>query len=372
MPDRAFTYLFAGGGTGGHIYPAIALAEELLQRQPESDIHFVGTKKGLERKVVPEKGFPLHLIAVRGVARYRTMANLLFPFRLLWSLIQSVALLLRLRPRAVIGTGGYVSGPVLYAASVLNVPTLIQEQNSYPGITTRLLARRVDRVHLSFQSSKNYLKKKDNLFVTGNPVRHLDVSVSQNKARQHFGLDGDRVTLFVFGGSQGASAINQALLEGLEAILQEIDLQIIWSTGPSDYQEIQQKAEIRKSRLFLAPFITDMPMAYRAADCALARAGAITLAELTACGCPAILIPYPYAAAHHQEENAKTLEKEGAAKMILQSELTPQILIETVRELAQNEKQRQQMRRAAEKFAFPQATKKIVDSLFQLCENRGE
>ncbi len=372
MQDRTCTYLFAGGGTGGHIYPAIAIAEEILRRQPESDIHFAGTKKGLERKVIPEKGFALHLIAVRGMARYRSIINFLIPFRLLWSLLQSLTLLLRLHPRAVIGTGGYVSGPVLFMASVLNYPTLIQEQNSYPGITTRLLARRVDRVHLSFEISKTYFKKKENLFVTGNPVRQLDVSESKKEARQHFGLHGDRVTLFVFGGSQGASAINQALLESLETLLDETDIQIIWSTGPSEYEKIKQKTESWQTRLFLAPFITNMPMAYRAVDFALARAGAMTLTELTACGCPSVLIPYPYAAANHQEENSRTLEKAGAAKMILQSNLTSQILIETVKELTQDEDKRQQMSHVAIKFAFPQASQKIVDSLFELCEKRGD
>ena len=366
------TYIFAGGGTGGHLYPAIALAQELKNRRPHAEVHFVGTRRGIEHRVIPEHGFPLHLITVRGVARRLFLRNLVVPFVLLWSLAQCAVLMRRLRPAVVVGTGGYVSGPVLWMATVMRIPTLIQEQNSYPGATTRLLAPRVDRVHLSFEESKLYFKKTENLLVTGNPVRHFDMSGSPATARQAFHLDPERPTVLVFGGSQGARAINTALLDGVKELLQLSDAQIIWSAGNLDADLMERQTQSMRQRIWTHAFIRDMATAYRAADVVVARAGALTLAELTVCGLPSILIPLPTAAANHQMTNAQALQVKGAARVIPQNELTPEVLREHILQLLADDTTRQLMAEAARDAAFPQATEDIVDSIEHIARTLEE
>ncbi|MDZ7317121.1 MAG: undecaprenyldiphospho-muramoylpentapeptide beta-N-acetylglucosaminyltransferase [candidate division KSB1 bacterium] len=357
-------FVFTGGGTGGHLYPALALAQEVKRRMPAAEIHFIGSRRGLEARVVPTMGFALHLIPVRGFQRRLSIANLAVPWLLLQSLVQSFVLLRRIAPAAVIGTGGYVSGPVLVAARFLGLPTLIQEQNSLPGATTRILARIVDRVHISFAESAALLKARS-VRLTGNPVRSFDPHLAPESARLRLGLEAQRPTLLIFGGSQGARALNDALLGALPRLLSESEVQIIWSTGKSDYPRI--RAEVQdQPRINVLEFIDDMEAAYRAADLAVTRSGALTLAELTVCGVPAILVPYPFAAAGHQEQNARALERLGAAVVILQRDLTSERLAEEVLALLRDHRRREEMANAARKAAFPNATREIVDSLFEL------
>jgi UDP-N-acetylglucosamine--N-acetylmuramyl-(pentapeptide) pyrophosphoryl-undecaprenol N-acetylglucosamine transferase len=361
------TYLFAGGGTGGHLYPAIALVEGLKQVRPNSDIHFVGTPRGIESRVIPALGFPLHLIAVRGLRRSLTPANLLVPFVLFWSFLQCSALLIKLRPAVVIGTGGYVSGPVLLTAALLRFPTLIQEQNSYPGVTTRLLARLVSRVHISFEESRRFFSNR-RIYLSGNPVRSFETTLAPKQARIKLGLQPERQTLLVFGGSQGAQALNAALLGCLKDVLAQTDLQILWSTGKTDFETVQRAVQSFSDRVRVFNFISDMESAYRASSLAVARAGALTLAELTVCGLPSILVPYPFAAANHQETNARALEAAGAALVILQQELTPHRLSEMICELTEDREKRAGMAKSALQAAFPNATREIVNSILNLTE----
>ncbi len=366
------TYIFAGGGTGGHLYPAVAIARRIEQLRPHCEIHFVGALRGIENRVVPELGFPLHRIAVRGVERRLTPRNLLVPFALLWSLLQCAVILLKIRPAAVIGTGGYVSGPVLFMASLFGFATVIQEQNSFPGATTRLLAKFVRRVHLSFEESKKYFKKQEKLFVTGNPVRQFDLAKDKRKARQKFGLAGDAPTLLVTGGSQGARAVNQALLGCIEQLMSETSLQIIWSAGKYDAQKVKESASRFGDKIWVSDFISDMDDAYAAADFALTRAGALTLAELTLFGLPSILIPYPYAAANHQETNAKALQQNGAAIVILEKKLSPELLATTIKDLLLHPDKRSAMGEAAGRAAFPSATDDIVHSIIDIAKIEGK
>lgn len=364
-------FVFAGGGTGGHLYPALAIAKELEKTVGKCEIHFVGTKKGIENRVVPDYGYPLHLISVRGVTRKPTPTNAVVPFRVLWSLLQCGRILCKTRPAAVVGTGGYVSGPVLFMASLLGYPTLIQEQNSYPGVTTRLLAKRAKRVHLSFKESLKYFKKQSNLIVSGNPVRDLRIRLSKKEARQHFNLEAEKSTLLVFGGSQGAVAINHAVLDSLEMLMHETDVQIIWSTGKTGFQEVQERIKEYSNRIWISNYIDEMQVAYAASDLVISRAGAMTLAEITMYRLPSILIPYPYAAAGHQLANARSLEKSGAAVVIVEKDLEGYILAKEISRLLDDSNTLKKMQQAAGNAAFPNATTEIVKSVLEISRLKG-
>lgn len=363
------TYIFAGGGTGGHLYPAVAIAQRIKELRPQSHIRFVGTRRGLEARLIPTLGFPLSYIAVRGITRSLTIGNVLVPLVLLQSLLQCVSLLLKYKPNAVIGTGGYVSGPLVFIAVLLGIPTLIQEQNSYPGLTTRLLARCARRVHISFIESRRYFKKTDNVVLTGNPVRKFDEQKSKKQACYSFNLNPQDPILLVFGGSQGAHAMNQALLDTLDEIMNGSSLQIIWGTGQNDFAAVQKSALRYPERMWAAAYIADMAAAYGAADIALTRAGALTLAELTVVGVPAILVPYPYAAANHQYTNARALESNNACIIIDQEKLHERLKTELM-SLLTDEQKRAKMAEAMRRSAFPNATEDIVNSIFAIARRK--
>lgn len=359
-------FLFAGGGTGGHLYPALAIADKIKETRPSAEIHFVGTARGIEARVIPETGYPIHYISVRGVRRALTLRNLWVPFSLLKSLIQSAAIVSKIKPDVVIGTGGYVSGPILFVAHFLGYRTLVQEQNSYPGVTTRLLARIADRVHISFEESEKYFKHKEKLRLTGNPVRDFLPLQDKKEARRKFQLDPNRPTVLIFGGSQGALSINRVVAEALDRILRDSGAQIIWSTGKTGYTMASEKATQYQGRLWVSEFISDMAAAYAASDVVVARAGAISLAEITNCGLPSILIPYPYAAGDHQMTNARALQALGAAVVIPEKELNADVLAEALLGLLADEERRKRMAEAAKKAAFPDAAERIVQSIFDL------
>jgi UDP-N-acetylglucosamine--N-acetylmuramyl-(pentapeptide) pyrophosphoryl-undecaprenol N-acetylglucosamine transferase len=363
---KSKTYILAGGGTGGHLYPAIAIAQRIQELRPDANIRFVGTARGLENRVIPELGYPLSLIAVRGLARSLTFKNILVPFVLVYSLLQCFFIMLKYRPAAVIGTGGYVSGPVLFTASMLGFPTLIQEQNGYPGATTRMLANVVKRVHISFDESRRYFKNEKKLKLTGNPVRSFSFAKSREQACQEFGLKSDKLTLLIFGGSQGAQAMNSAMLESLDDLMDDSNVQIIWSTGKFDIHNVRKNTDKYADRVWVSDYISDMETAYIAADFVLGRAGALTIAELTLAGLPSILVPLPTAAANHQESNARALAASGACVMILQKELTAERLTKELVSFVNEKKKRTDMAAAAKACAFPTATFDIVESVFEI------
>ncbi len=358
-------FLFAGGKTGGHLYPALAIAQHLQEYLPEAEIHFVGTEQGLEARVIPELGYPLHLISVRGFARGRILVNLILPALLFRSVFQCIFLLRRLKPVVVIGTGGFVSGPMLFVAHLFGYPTLIHEQNSYPGATTRLLARFVDQVHLSFEESKKYFKCSDHIFVTGNPVRKF-TKFNKEEARKRFSLAADKPTLLVFGGSQGALVINRALLNILDRLMSETDIQIIWSCGKRNYDEVKVATARYPGRVWVADFIMDMPMAYSAADVVVSRAGALALAEICTNGLAAILIPFAAAAANHQQMNAMTMQNLGAAIVINENELHPERLADEIVSLFRDVERRERMQKAAIQAAPKDATEKLTQAVISL------
>ncbi|PLX98555.1 MAG: undecaprenyldiphospho-muramoylpentapeptide beta-N-acetylglucosaminyltransferase [Desulfuromonas sp.] len=306
--------LLAGGGTGGHLFPAVALAQRLLEQDAEAKVLFVGTERGIEARMLPELGLPLQTIDIRGLVGKDLGAKLALAPKLAKSLAQSRGIIKSFRPDVVVGVGGYASGPVLIMAQMMSVPTLIHEQNAWPGLTNRMLARWADRVCLSFPEADRAFHLGRTM-LTGNPLRRgMDDCPPLPKGAPR---------LLVFGGSQGARAINDALLEALP-LLEELNgkLKIVHQTGDADCERITAGyRDAGWKDVEVVPFIRDMATAYADAHLVVSRAGATTIAELTACGRPALLIPYPHAAGGHQAANAESLARNGAAMLLPQAEL---------------------------------------------------
>ena len=367
QPGRC-SVVFSGGGTGGHLFPAIAIADEVRRIRPDVSVTFIGTRGKIEERVVPERGYPFVAIWISGLRRAFAVENLLFPVKVAVSTVQSCVQLRKLKPDAVVGTGGYVCGPVVFAATLAGIPTMLQEQNSYPGITTRLLSSRVNEVHLSFASSMRYLHRTDNVRVTGNPTRAALTTVQRGDGAAHFGIDPAKRTLLVFGGSHGATSLNNATLETLPA-LHRMDCQVIWQTGGKDYVRVRDA--VRRADSGGAPvvktfkFIDRMECAYAAADLAVCRAGATTVAELMRTGVPSILVPYPYATADHQTENARAMVDAGASLMIPDSELGAR-LAGSVIDLLNDTERLSQMAAHARELCRPNAATELAHAVLRL------
>jgi len=360
---QATGFHLAGGGTGGHLFPALAIAEALQERFQDCEISFWGTTRGVESQILPQKGYRWYRIWVQGFLRRWDLKNLLFPFTLLASFIKIVVVLLWHRPQAVIGTGGYVSGPVILAAFLLRIPCFIQEQNVFPGATSRILSRIAKRIYLNFEASRSYFRNQAKILVTGNPVRLELRRVNRRTALQKWNLSPQLKTLFVFGGSQGAHSLNKVMLEIAASLVNKLPLQIIWSTGKLDYMKVLKNTALHRQKIKVFEFIDDMGAAYAVSDLALCRAGATTVAELSFCEVPPILVPYPHATAGHQEFNARALEKANAAVCILENELSAKRLFDLVEALVTNEEKLQQMRTNLRLFAHPDAAKTIVEDI---------
>ncbi len=359
MEHTAIKILFAAGGTGGHLFPALAIAEELRRVRPNTEIIFVGTKHKIEARVVPQHAYDFRTIWISGFHRMFRLSNFLFPIKVIVALMQSINLVRMIKPDVVIGTGGYVAGPVLYAASMLGVPTIIHESNSYPGVTTRLLSKRADRVFLTFESTREYLKRKDNVEVVGNPTRANLENVTREEGARFFDLDPMKKTLLVFGGSLGAASINRAVRGALKN-LTDGGIQVIWQTG--DLAAAVEVSTTKPATVWTGKFIDRIDCAYAAADLVLCRAGATALAELTRLGKPAILVPYPQASEGHQQVNAEAMVHSGAAEIILDHELMQRAQNAILR-LMGDDSTRAQMSEASRQLGRPDAAHIIVDKL---------
>ena len=365
MERQRLNIVFAGGGTGGHLFPALAMADEVRKKVPDADITFIGTRNRIEARVVPQHGYRFEAIWISGFRRKWNLDNVLFPLKIATSVIQSFVLMWKLKPRVVVGTGGYVCGPPLFAASFLGIPTLIQEQNSYPGVTTRLLAARVKEVHLSFESSRRYVTRRDNVYVSGNPTRENMGKVPRAEGAAWFGMNPERKTLLVFGGSLGASSINSAVAKILPSLIAS-QIQIVWQIGEGDFDRM--KALVPRGageQVKVYRFIDKMEYAYAACDLAVCRAGATTVAELARAGVVSVLVPYPFAAADHQTENARAMVDAGAAVMIKDTEIGGKLL-ETVEALFADRGRLQGMRSKASQVGNPDATAILARAVINL------
>ncbi|MDI6766568.1 MAG: undecaprenyldiphospho-muramoylpentapeptide beta-N-acetylglucosaminyltransferase [Bacteroidota bacterium] len=363
--------ILAGGGTGGHLFPAIAIADEIKKIEPKSEILFIGTKGKIESQVVPQTGYQFATIWISGFHRDMRIKNLLFPLKVIVSMIQAYTIIKQFKPDVVIGTGGYVSGPILRMAAYLKVPSLIHEQNSYPGVTTRLLAPKVNEVHLTFESSKKYFPALENVFITGNPTRQNLENVNQKDAYEFFGFEAENKskTILVFGGSLGAAAINRAVERWLDELMKK-NLRLIWQTGAEEEMRAKEKAaKYPRNQIWVSSFIHRMDYAYFVSDLVICRAGATTIAELTRLGKPAILVPYPHAAANHQAENAVSLAQSGAAKIISDDEVEEKLFNEITQVLDDSILAR--MSEQSKKIGKPNAASDIAQRVIQLSKVYG-
>lgn len=357
--------LFAGGGTGGHVYPAIAIADAVRTMEPDATIAFAGTREKLEWTAVPKAGYPIHPITVSGFQRSLSARNLTFPFKLLKGLAESWMLVGRFDPHIVVGTGGYVSGPVLWTASLRGRPTVIQEQNAYAGVTNRLLARRARQIHIAFPEAKRYFPE-GKVVVSGNPVRESLLGADPREGRRHFEIPEEAAVVFLFGGSLGSVILNDAMKSQIDAILETKGAYVIWQTGPRHFEKL--RPEVKHERLRLLPYIDRMDLAYAASDLVVSRAGAITCSELMVTGTPAVLVPARALAEDHQTKNARALVQRGAAVLLPETELDG--LSSQVVELIGDRSRLQRMAGELRSLAKPDAARNIARDVLMLAEER--
>lgn len=364
-PIRA---ILSGGGTGGHLYPAMAIADQLVKDQPLSQLLFVGAQGKMEMEKVPQSGYSIQGLWISGYQRGKLISNLLLPFKIIFSLLKSWSIIRSYKPQIAIGTGGYASAPLLYVAAKLGLPTLIQEQNFYPGLTNRFLGKYVDKICVVYQNMEQHFPA-DKIVVTGNPVRSkiFESEHSVEEAKKQFQLDPYQPTILVIGGSLGARSINEAIVANHEQLANE-GYQLIWQTGKIYYEEmVQRMKDGTQDHVRVQAFIDNMPLAYKAADLIICRAGAITLAELALLKKPAILAPSPNVADDHQKKNAQALVNENAASMIEDHALKEELAQEAIK-ILKDQALQQKLAENIARFAQPDAAKVIADEAINLIQ----
>lgn len=367
--------IVSGGGTGGHIYPAITLIQEIRKLSPSAEFLYVGSTRGLEADIVPKENLPFEAIDLSGFERHLSFKSILQNFSRAAQAIRGIdrarSIIRDFKPNVVVGTGGYVCGSTLLAASLMKIPTLIQEQNAVAGVTNKILSKFVTKICVGSEAAlKNFPPEKT--IYTGNPIRAEVMEANREEGIKLFGFDPNRPIVLISGGSRGARSINRAMVGVLQHFKEIPSVQFLLVTGKSEFEDI--KARLEESGVDLKntphirvePYLYDMPQAMAMADLAIFRAGATGIAELTARGVPSILIPYPYAAANHQEFNARALVDAGAAKMILNKDLTAGILIETLRELLKNPDELEKMSIVAKSLGRPDASREIAQMILDL------
>ncbi|MEO1485162.1 MAG: undecaprenyldiphospho-muramoylpentapeptide beta-N-acetylglucosaminyltransferase [Bacteroidota bacterium] len=357
-----YRFILSGGGTGGHIYPAIAIADELKRRHPSAEFLFVGAKDRMEMEKVPAAGYDIKGLWISGLQRKLSLKNLLFPLKVISSVLRSQGILRQFKPHVAIGTGGFASGPLLRAASGKKVPTVLQEQNSFAGITNKWLASKAQRICVAYDRMDRFFPK-DKIVKTGNPVRKdlIALKVDKAEALAHFGLQSDKKTLLVLGGSLGARRVNQ-LIESEKGYLESLGLQVIWQCGK--LYEATYKNSGSATRKVM-PFIQRMDYAYGAADIIISRAGASSVSELCLIGKPVLFIPSPNVAEDHQTKNADALVSKEAALMLKETELDDEFQ-NVFGALVASESQQETLGQNIKKLALPKATEHIVDEIERL------
>ncbi|MBI5739952.1 MAG: undecaprenyldiphospho-muramoylpentapeptide beta-N-acetylglucosaminyltransferase [Nitrospirae bacterium] len=364
--------LIAGGGTGGHIFPAIAVAREFGKAVAGAKITFVGTAKGMEAKIIPKEGYEIRFIRSEGLVGKDIVHTAKSLFTVPLSLKDSGRILKEFRPDLVLGVGGYSSGPFVLRASMMGILTIIHEQNTLPGLANRILGKFVDTVAVTYHESIEFFPP-EKTFLTGNPVRTEILTGDRERGREIFSLDRDLFTIFVFGGSLGSSSINKAVSEALAYLEPFRDrIQFLHQTGERELDAVREAYRYREFRGTVIPFAYDMADAYAAADLIISRAGATTLAELTACGKAAILVPFPFAAANHQEINARKLWDAGAAQMILERDLNGKTLADIVKYLLEDPDAIAAIERASKSLGNVDAAGKIVELMMGLLKKKTE
>ncbi|MGX9987335.1 undecaprenyldiphospho-muramoylpentapeptide beta-N-acetylglucosaminyltransferase [Soonwooa purpurea] len=358
--------LLSGGGTGGHIFPAIAIAQEIQKRYPDAQFLFIGAENKMEMEKVPQAGFDIIGLNIAGIDRGNLLANLKLPFKLISSLNKAKKIIRDFKPDLAIGTGGFASGPALWAAARQGVPTFIQEQNAYPGVTNKLLSKKAKAVFTAYPNMEKDFPKTKVIF-SGNPIRQTIVSnlIDSKIAKEQMGLNPDQLCILSVGGSLGSRTLNNGWKDNLENFAKE-NLQLIWQTGKLDFETLNKDSQISdlKNQIQLKEFVYDMPLAYSAADVIVSRAGAIAISELSVAGKPVLLVPFPFAAEDHQTKNALNLVQQNAAKMVKDSEMK-NLFWSTLMAVCKDEQLRTDMSNNIKSFAKPNATVEIVDEILK-------
>ncbi|WP_304290450.1 undecaprenyldiphospho-muramoylpentapeptide beta-N-acetylglucosaminyltransferase [Capnocytophaga leadbetteri] len=350
-------FIISGGGTGGHIFPAIAIADELKRRLPDAEILFVGAKDRMEMQKVPQAGYPIEGLWISGLQRKLSWQNLLFPLKFISSLLKSRSIIKRFKPDAVIGTGGFASGAVVKVAGQMGIPTFIQEQNSYAGITNKMLAKNAHKICVAYDAMEQFFPK-EKIVKTGNPIRDglLNIGEYRSEGLSYFHLDSQQKTLLVLGGSLGARRINQ-LIEQQLPLFEQLGVQVLWQCGKLYYEEYKK---YNSEQVRVLAFIDRMELAYAAADVIISRAGASSVSELCVVGKPVIFIPSPNVAEDHQTKNARAIADKQAAILLRESELNEQFA-NTFSKLIADEAQQEALSAHIKALAQPNATKDIVN-----------
>jgi UDP-N-acetylglucosamine--N-acetylmuramyl-(pentapeptide) pyrophosphoryl-undecaprenol N-acetylglucosamine transferase len=360
--------LLTGGGTGGHLFPALAVAEALRKSQPAVELLFVGSATGLEATVVPQEGIPFFALPVRGLPRRPGIRMIRALFATLRCVLRAKERIDSWKPDVVFATGGFASAPVLAAAWLAKVPVVLHEQNSVPGLTNRIASRFAREVHITFSASRRHFPRRGHLRLSGIPIRDGIIGGSRGKALRLFRLDDGRKTILVFGGSQGAHRLNEAILDALPRLAGRADIQCVLQSGQNDYSWMLERCRRVQIRTWVRPFLTNMGDAYAAADLVVCRAGALTLGELAATGRPSILIPYPHATANHQMLNAEAFVEVGGAILVPDAELNGELLAEKIAELLDDPRRLRTMSVQVMRMARHDAAERIVRAIRRIGE----
>jgi len=362
-----YKILIAGGGTGGHLFPALAIGDEIHRRKPNAKIHYVGSNFGLEAKVYPVKDVWHTLLPIRGIQRGFTLKsitrNMILPIRVVKSFYKMKHLLTDFLPDIIIGTGGYASALPLYLAAQnklsKSIPIILQEQNSFPGLTTRWFSKNAKTICIAFNDANQYLNEKT--ILTGNPVRHGITNGNINDALEEFDLEKNCKTIFLFGGSQGSAYLNN-LMNNIAHNIAGAGIQILWQTGDKEYIKYSHK---NSKNIRVIPFINNMANAYKLSDLIICRSGALTIAEITVCGKPSILVPFPSAAGNHQSKNAQALVNAGAARILIEKSLNHKDFYHSIMNLIHDNNELEKMSIASKALGLPNATHDIVNHIFE-------
>ncbi len=370
--------LITGGGTGGHINPALAIAQKVKSMDKSNEILYVGTKNGLESELVPKEGFEFKWVTAKYLRRKISLENIKTVFASLKGVMEASKIIKEFKPDIVVGTGGYVCGPVVLAAYLKKVPTMIHEQNVFPGITNKMLSKIVDKILISFKEAEKYFSKEviNKLVLVGNPVRKDVITTDRKSSRMYYKLGSNDVFIYSFGGSGGQLSLNDAIIDVIKKYNNKKNIKILHVTGKRLYEDFNEKIKqeniILGSNIEIKDYMYEAPKALSASDIVIGSSGAITIAEITAVGAPSILIPKSFTAENHQEYNARALEKEGAAKVILENDLNGQILISSIEEIIENKNTLTAMALVSKKLGNLDVEEKIYDAMENLINLKSQ
>ena len=363
--SKKLKVLMSGGGTGGHIFPAVAIAQEIQKRFPDAEFLFMGANGKMEMEKVPQAGFKIEGLNIAGFDRGNLLANINLPFKVISSLLKARKIIKEFQPDFAVGTGGFASGPALFIAARMGIPTFIQEQNSLPGKTNIFNAKKAKTVFTAYPNMEKFFHGTKTLFL-GNPIRKNIITdiIDSDLAKEKLGLEKGKLTILSVGGSLGSRTLNNGWKENINQVLEK-DYQLIWQTGKLDYKNIlEETKDIHSRNIQIVEFIKNMEMAYSAADVIVSRAGAIAISELAIAKKPVLLVPFPFAAEDHQTKNAQTLVEKNAAKMVKDTEMKEKFW-NTLSEICENEDLRTEMAQNLEFFSKPKATEEIVNEIFK-------